>query len=154
MSGPDICFNILRLDSATTLGHGRANQVQSVNRAHVLHLCLVPCSDILTPLPGLGVAFDIDDNKGPLIDNPIRTMEQVKKLHALDLSKLDFVGRCVQPKQLLLPHSPPRFYVTALCVFLCVSLWSEQGSRQGLLTLCEHVDQQPRCYFVMCAAGP
>lgn len=52
-------------------------------------------SDILTPLPGLGVTFDIDDNKGPLIDNPIRSMEQVKQLTPLDLSKLEFVGRAL-----------------------------------------------------------
>lgn len=49
-------------------------------------------SDILTPLPALGVAFDIDDAKGPLVDNPVRTMEQVKNLHAIDCSKLQFVG--------------------------------------------------------------
>jgi uroporphyrinogen decarboxylase len=34
-------------------------------------------SDILTPLPGIGVPFEIDDNKGPLLDNPIRSKEQV-----------------------------------------------------------------------------
>ena len=34
-------------------------------------------SDILTPLPGIGVAFEIDDNKGPLLDSPIRNMDQV-----------------------------------------------------------------------------
>ncbi|MEW5307141.1 MAG: hypothetical protein WDW36_009555 [Sanguina aurantia] len=50
-------------------------------------------SDILTPLPGLGVPFDIDDNKGPIIENPIRSMEQLKQLHELDLSQLEFVGR-------------------------------------------------------------
>ncbi|GFH20041.1 uroporphyrinogen decarboxylase, partial [Haematococcus lacustris] len=33
-------------------------------------------SDILTPLPALGVPFEIDDHKGPLIDVPIRTMDQ------------------------------------------------------------------------------
>lgn len=52
-------------------------------------------SDILTPLPALGVAFDIDDVKGPLIDNPIRTLEQVKKLHTLELDKLQFVGNAL-----------------------------------------------------------
>lgn len=34
-------------------------------------------SDILTPLPALGVPFEIDDNKGPLLENTIRTSEQV-----------------------------------------------------------------------------
>eukprot|EP00198_Chlamydomonas_reinhardtii_P012301 XP_001701638.1 uroporphyrinogen decarboxylase [Chlamydomonas reinhardtii] len=52
-------------------------------------------SDILTPLPGIGVNFDIDDNKGPIIDTPIRTLEQVKQLHAMDFSKVDFVGRAL-----------------------------------------------------------
>lgn len=35
-------------------------------------------SDILTPLPGIGVSFEIDDNKGPLLDDPIRTADQVR----------------------------------------------------------------------------
>jgi uroporphyrinogen-III decarboxylase len=35
-------------------------------------------SDILTPLPGIGMPFEIDDNKGPLLDNPIRSKEQVR----------------------------------------------------------------------------
>jgi uroporphyrinogen decarboxylase len=64
-------------------------------RPHPALRPLAARSDILTPLPGLGVPFDIDDNKGPLIDNPVRTMEAVKKLHALDLTKLEFVGRWV-----------------------------------------------------------
>ena len=34
-------------------------------------------SDILTPLPGIGVSFEIDDNKGPLLDDPIRSADQV-----------------------------------------------------------------------------
>ena len=51
-------------------------------------------SDILTPLPAIGINFDIDDNKGPIIDTPIRGMDQVKQLHSMDYSKVDFVGRC------------------------------------------------------------
>lgn len=35
-------------------------------------------SDILTPLPGIGVSFEIDDNKGPLLDDPIRSADQVR----------------------------------------------------------------------------
>lgn len=52
-------------------------------------------SDILTPLPAIGVPFEIDDNKGPLIDDPIRSMEQLKQLHSLDLTKLNFVGEAL-----------------------------------------------------------
>ena len=34
--------------------------------------CLYTCSDILTPLPALGMPFEIDDLKGPIIEQPIR----------------------------------------------------------------------------------
>jgi len=41
-------------------------------------------SDILTPLPGMGIPFDIIESKGPIIDPPIRSLEQIEKLHLLD----------------------------------------------------------------------
>ena len=41
-------------------------------------------SDILTPLPGIGIPFDIVESKGPIIDPPIRTLEQIEKLHPLN----------------------------------------------------------------------
>lgn len=36
-------------------------------------------SDILTPLPVLGIEFDVVKGKGPIIPQPIRTMDDVKK---------------------------------------------------------------------------
>ncbi len=41
-------------------------------------------SDILTPLPGIGIPFDIIESKGPIIDPPIRTQEQVDNLRPLE----------------------------------------------------------------------
>jgi uroporphyrinogen decarboxylase len=41
-------------------------------------------SDILTPLPGVGIPFDIIESRGPIIDPPIRTAEQVDRLHPID----------------------------------------------------------------------
>ncbi|MFW6296349.1 MAG: uroporphyrinogen decarboxylase, partial [Halothece sp.] len=41
-------------------------------------------SDILTPLPGIGIPFDIVESKGPMIDPPIRTQAQVDALHPLN----------------------------------------------------------------------
>jgi uroporphyrinogen decarboxylase len=41
-------------------------------------------SDILTPLAGIGIPFDIIESKGPIIDPPIRTQAQVDDLHPLD----------------------------------------------------------------------
>ncbi|DBB16551.1 TPA: Uroporphyrinogen decarboxylase 2, chloroplastic [Trebouxia sp. C0006] len=49
-------------------------------------------SDILTPLPAFGVPFEIDDVKGPLIANPVRSLQQVHQLQSIDLEQLQFVG--------------------------------------------------------------
>ena len=54
--------------------------------------CPPACSDILTPLPAFGIPFEIDDNKGPLLDATIRSAEGLKALHAIDLQQLSFVG--------------------------------------------------------------
>ena len=40
-------------------------------------------SDIVTPLPGLGIEMDIAEGKGPIIHAPIRTQEQVDNLRPL-----------------------------------------------------------------------
>lgn len=49
-------------------------------------------SDILTPLPGIGIPFDIVESKGPMIYPPIRTQAQVDQLHPLDPeSSLPFI---------------------------------------------------------------
>ncbi|ALF53464.1 uroporphyrinogen decarboxylase [Nostoc piscinale CENA21] len=41
-------------------------------------------SDIVTPLPGLGIDMDIAEGKGPIIHSPIRTQAQIDSLHDLD----------------------------------------------------------------------
>ena len=40
-------------------------------------------SDILTPLPGMGIEFDIVESKGPQIGDPIRNLSQVEALRPL-----------------------------------------------------------------------
>ena len=42
-------------------------------------------SDILTPLTAMGVHFEIDDHKGPIIEQPISSMEQVLAFRAVGL---------------------------------------------------------------------
>lgn len=49
-------------------------------------------SDILTPLPAFGVPFDTEEVKGPVIHSPVRSKEDLKALHSIDLEKLHFVG--------------------------------------------------------------
>ncbi|MBW4639431.1 MAG: uroporphyrinogen decarboxylase [Gloeocapsa sp. UFS-A4-WI-NPMV-4B04] len=54
-------------------------------------------SDILTPLPGIGIGFDIIEQRGPIIDPPIRSQEQIDKLHDLDPAEsLPFIREILQ----------------------------------------------------------
>ncbi|XP_066314568.1 uroporphyrinogen decarboxylase 1, chloroplastic-like [Miscanthus floridulus] len=53
-------------------------------------------SDILTPLPAIGVPFDISDSKGPVIQLPVRSEEQVRELVPIDLDMLQFVGESLK----------------------------------------------------------
>ncbi len=54
-------------------------------------------SDILTPLPGLGIPFEIPESKGPIIDPPIRTQQQVDNLRPLDPeASLPFIKTILQ----------------------------------------------------------
>ena len=54
-------------------------------------------SDIVTPLPGVGMKMDIAEGKGPIIDPPIRSQEQVDKLYPLEPEEsLPFVREILQ----------------------------------------------------------
>ncbi len=54
-------------------------------------------SDIVTPLPGLGIDMDIAEGKGPIIYSPIRTQEQVDRLHPLEPEQsLPFIKTILQ----------------------------------------------------------
>jgi uroporphyrinogen decarboxylase len=53
-------------------------------------------SDILTPLPGIGIPFDIIESRGPIINPPIRTAEQIDALHPMDLDKFGFIQEILQ----------------------------------------------------------
>ena len=50
-------------------------------------------SDILTPLPGMGIEFDIVESHGPLIHEPIRNQAQIDALCPLEPAEsMSFVG--------------------------------------------------------------
>ena len=54
-------------------------------------------SDILTPLPGMGIGFDIVESQGPIIHNPIRSQAQIDALRPLQpAASLPFVGTVLQ----------------------------------------------------------
>jgi hypothetical protein len=51
-------------------------------------------SDILTPLPALGIEFDVIKGKGPVIADPVRSIDAVRALRTLDdpTASLAFTG--------------------------------------------------------------
>uniref|UniRef100_A0A7S2SS32 uroporphyrinogen decarboxylase n=1 Tax=Rhizochromulina marina TaxID=1034831 RepID=A0A7S2SS32_9STRA len=55
-------------------------------------------SDILTPLPAMGIDFDVVKGKGPIISDPVRSMDAVKALKPLSdpSSSLPFVGETLR----------------------------------------------------------
>ena len=54
-------------------------------------------SDIVTPLPGIGIEMDVAEGKGPVIENPIRTQKQVDNLHSLQPEEsLPFIKTILQ----------------------------------------------------------
>ena len=54
-------------------------------------------SDILTPLPGMGINFEIIESKGPVIEDPIRNIDQISQLRELIPSEsLGFVGEVLK----------------------------------------------------------
>lgn len=54
-------------------------------------------SDIVTPLPGMGIDMDIAEGKGPIINAPIRTQEQVDQLRPLEPQEsLPFIKTILQ----------------------------------------------------------
>jgi uroporphyrinogen decarboxylase len=54
-------------------------------------------SDILTPLPGIGIGFDIIESRGPIIEPPIRSLAQIEQLHPLEPEEsLPFIREILQ----------------------------------------------------------
>eukprot|EP00898_Chlorokybus_atmophyticus_P001469 jgi/Chlat1/2322/Chrsp17S00175 len=55
-------------------------------------------SDILTPLPALGIEFDMVKYKGPVIAEPVNTMEGVRRLRKMDdpARQLPFISEILQ----------------------------------------------------------
>ena len=54
-------------------------------------------SDILTPLQGMNVPFDIVKGTGPIIFNPVREMDDIKSITPLEPEKsVPFVGESLK----------------------------------------------------------
>jgi uroporphyrinogen-III decarboxylase len=70
------------------------HQFDFVSRSLYLLIVFVDRTDIITPLPAMGIDFTIVPGKGPKIINPISTADDVASLHALEdpATQLPFVS--------------------------------------------------------------
>jgi hypothetical protein len=68
-------------------------KVSSVFLQWLIHACWL---DILTPLPAMGIEFDIVKNVGPVISNPISSMQDITVMRELTpemcMSSLPFIA--------------------------------------------------------------
>lgn len=77
-------------------------------------------SDILTPMPAMGINMEIDDKLGPIIDSPFVRQDQLKSYHNIDLDKVQrrpFALICVPSISMCMPsHLHSSLY---LCLSFC-----------------------------------
>lgn len=64
-------------------------------------------ADIMLPLESIGVSVRIEDNKGPVIANPIRSMQQVRELSPFESSEVSFVYEAIKYSRKRLNDSVP-----------------------------------------------
>jgi uroporphyrinogen decarboxylase len=92
-------------------------------------------ADIMTPLHGTGVRLEIQDNVGPVIEQPIRDMKGVERLRAIEpdadvpylLETLRLVKRELRPEQALIGFSGAPFTLASYLI-------EGKSSRNFLLT--------------------
>ena len=88
-------------------------------------------SDILTPLPSMGIEFDVVKGSGPVIFEPIRTAEQVA-----NLKKIDDPDKTAPFLRTILSSLRKVQYVSRFCNRLFVSRYlARQQETEGKTTL-------------------
>jgi uroporphyrinogen decarboxylase len=53
-------------------------------------------ADLLLPLEPMGLDFDFQDGKGPVVQHPVRTVEDVRALHTDRADELAYVARAIE----------------------------------------------------------
>lgn len=53
-------------------------------------------SDILTPLPAVGIPFEIDNEVGPVLEKTVRSRADLSMMHEIDLGKVSFTGEALK----------------------------------------------------------
>jgi uroporphyrinogen decarboxylase len=64
-------------------------------------------ADIMLPLETMGVQFTIEENVGPIVKNPIRTLDDVNSLETSDLGKVEYIFDAIDSTLQKLDDSVP-----------------------------------------------
>ncbi|MEI6816377.1 MAG: uroporphyrinogen decarboxylase [Bacteroidota bacterium] len=52
-------------------------------------------SDIMIPLDGMGISFEIKENIGPVIQNPIKSIKDIERIHDFDANIINYTGTAI-----------------------------------------------------------
>ena len=89
-------------------------------------------ADLLLPLEVMGLPFHFSAGEGPVIEQPVRTAEDVKRLDVSRSAELEYVSRAVQ---LVCTHFGPRLPVIGFCgaPFTLASYMIEGGGSRNYI---------------------
>lgn len=85
---------------------------------------LMSSSDILTPLPAMGIDFTMVESKGPKILNPIKGREDIDRMKLIEdgNSQIPFIGQILKVE----------FTLMALLCSTTNTLDTEEGGRRSI----------------------
>jgi uroporphyrinogen decarboxylase len=85
----------------------------TIQAAEILNVdAAIIFADLLLPLEAMGVAFHFASGEGPVIENPVRTQEDVSRLRADSAAELEYVAEAVR---LVAGHFGPKLPVIGFC---------------------------------------
>lgn len=104
-------------------------------------------ADITTPFTGLGVAFDIVEGRGPVIERPIRTMADVEALRAFDPDEA--VAPLLEAIRLIRAASPVPLIGFAGAPFTLACYLVEGGPSRDFVTTKRLMHAEPRTWAAL-----
>mmetsp|Transcript_28882 Transcript_28882/g.42807 ORF Transcript_28882/g.42807 Transcript_28882/m.42807 type:complete len:402 (-) Transcript_28882:74-1279(-) len=105
-------------------------------------------SDILTPLPGMGIEFAIDEKKGPVCE-PMRDWDSLKKMHTIDpTSAAPFVAEALRTlRETVTPETAVLGFVG--CPYTLATYLVEGGTSKEYLEIKKMMFMEPKLLHAM-----
>jgi uroporphyrinogen decarboxylase len=104
-------------------------------------------ADITTPLPGLGVDLEIREGVGPVIDRPVRTIEDVRGLRAFDAAAS--IGPLIEAIRLVRAASPVPLIGFAGAPFTLACYLVEGGPSREFLRTRQLMHAEPETWAAL-----